>query len=230
MKQRARSRIAPPSMLRAMPLPMLLLLLLCAPANHSAAAFRPADELRKLVDRIVGPSASAPPPADVLGLLGAAVVFRHGARTPLSSLLYSDVEWRCDDEAGMYGGPDLVLRDASPGAPPGAPPPPVIDEDVPRLPGGCRAGTLTKNGFAMAVALGERLRRRYVEDLKLLPAGRFEEGMIKAHTTMYRRTQQTLRVRVRCVPRVFFSLCCVWLLLADQQGGARSCHTNMHSF
>ena len=139
------------------------------------------------------PQLSAPPRG--ARPLAAAVVFRHGARTPLSAAFYGDVEWggaSCGDEA--YAGPRLILHNAAPGAPPGAPPPPVIDEDVPALPGGCREGTLTARGFEMATALGARLRRRYVGALRLLPRD-FEAGAVAAHTTMYRRTIATLRVR-----------------------------------
>lgn len=115
------------------------------------------------------------------------VVFRHGARTPLSTAFFPDAQWACDES---YSGPDLELVNAA-----GGPPPPYVDPDAPRLPGGCRQGTLTARGFEMARDLGRQLRGRYVDDLGLLPPTDPPGGALRLQTTMFRRTVATLRVR-----------------------------------
>ncbi|GBF87361.1 hypothetical protein Rsub_00072 [Raphidocelis subcapitata] len=142
-------------------------------------------------------AASGPGPGPGARVVSAQVVFRHGARTPLSTVFYGDVEWACDE---AYPGADLNLTSPSGGAPP-----PLVDAaDAPRLPGGCREGTLTQRGYRMALDLGAALRRRYVQQLRLLPeaapprrgagagAGA-AEGLVVAHTTGYRRTVATLK-------------------------------------
>jgi hypothetical protein len=135
-------------------------------------------------------------------LLMAQVVFRHGARTPLSTAFYPETEWECPAAAAAsgtepYDGAALALRSAS-----GGPPPPLVDAPggpapAGPLPGGCPAGTLTQRGYEMGVELGAALRRRYVDQLALLPPERpAGDGAVYAHSTAYRRTVGTLKVRV----------------------------------
>ncbi|KAI8463933.1 MAG: histidine phosphatase superfamily [Monoraphidium minutum] len=112
------------------------------------------------------------------------VVFRHGARSPLTDAFYGDVPWACNES---YAGAALDIVNARGGAPP-----PLVDPAPPRLAGGCPQGTLTQRGYRMALELGAELRRRYVSDLGLLPE-RYKEGSVFAHTTSYRRTIATLR-------------------------------------
>jgi len=166
----------------------LLLLSAIAATTHAASVHR--DSALAVVQD--GTGALPPPPQTFEGpgpgarLQAALVVFRHGARSPLSSAFYGDVEWDCDE---LYDGPSLELRNSAGGAAP-----PLVDADTPALAGGgCTQGTLTQRGYQMAVELGRELRGRYVDELALLPEG-FEEGRVFAQTTMFRRTIATLRV------------------------------------
>ncbi|KAG2482519.1 hypothetical protein HYH03_018564 [Edaphochlamys debaryana] len=84
------------------------------------------------------------------------VVHRHGARTPLTELYTFGANWtHCSDH---YKGVEVELFDENGGATA----PPTTDPAPPVLPGGCRQGTLTPNGYDMALALGTWLRGRYV--------------------------------------------------------------------
>jgi hypothetical protein len=139
-------------------------------------------------DACIQPAFSTPPPKHLLLIqpLPNQVVFRHGARTPLSTAFFGDLEWACNES--YAGAPALDLVNSN-----GGPLPPLVDPDAPQLPGGCPQGTLTQRGFEMGRDLGRELRGRYVDDLALLPA-RFEAGSVFSQTTMFRRTIATLRV------------------------------------
>jgi hypothetical protein len=99
----------------------------------------------------------------------------------------------------------------------GTQPPPIPDAGTsPILPGGCRIGMLTNNGYNMAVQLGQQLRERYIVRHRLLPPrygfptsdspyGRFpashrrrqgvpaSDGALLAETTASQRTVLTLQ-------------------------------------
>lgn len=118
----------------------------------------------------------------------AQVVFRHGARTPLSNLYWPDTKWH-NCNLPRPGSVNISLYDAT-GA---AKPPNITDVDsAPVLPGGCRMGRLTNNGYNMAVELGRRLRQRYVQQHQLLPAA-YSAASLLAQTTAFERTVFTLQ-------------------------------------
>lgn len=76
-------------------------------------------------------SGAAAAPGPERSLLAAHVIFRHGARTPLTTAFYQGLQWACEEE---YAGAKLERRDAAGGA---APPPMVDPSDkAPKLPGG----------------------------------------------------------------------------------------------
>eukprot|EP00983_Pelagomonas_calceolata_P042126 1138356-Pelagomonas_calceolata.AAC.1 len=96
-------------------------------------------------------------------LLLVQAVFRHGARTPLANIYFPDTKW---SHCGPNEGVKLALHDENGGK--SSPPPPIIDTDSPLLPGGCRQGELTKNGYVMAKDLGQWLRTRFIGELGFL--------------------------------------------------------------
>jgi hypothetical protein len=51
-------------------------------------------------------------------------------------------------------------------------------ETAPDLPGGCKMGRLTDNGYVMAMHLGRALRQRYIRHYKLLPE-QFDPATLK---------------------------------------------------
>lgn len=122
------------------------------------------------------------------------VVFRHGARTPLTDDEYAGpFEWACDER--YPGAPRLDMSDA---LNPAAAPPPLSDPATPRLRGGCPQGTLTQRGYRMARDLGAELRRRYIHDAALLPQAHAPgSSSLYAFSTNFRRTRATLQVRGR---------------------------------
>lgn len=125
------------------------------------------------------------------------VLFRHGARTPLT-----DMYWRHPDvrfEKGTLCG-DLIkdkvnikLTNHAGG------PRPFSRRDAKQaatiLPGGCSQGELTLQGQQQALALGTWLRNRYVDDLEFLPPEPLQ-GTVAGRTTNFRRTIGTLELLV----------------------------------
>ncbi|XP_027718310.1 lysophosphatidic acid phosphatase type 6-like [Vombatus ursinus] len=96
------------------------------------------------------------------------VVFRHGARTPLKQLPQAEqVEWNptlLEIPAKTLF--DYVVTNLAGGP---RPPSPYDSEyQQTKLKGGVFAGQLTKVGMQQMFALGERLRRNYVEDIHFL--------------------------------------------------------------
>ena len=91
------------------------------------------------------------------------VVFRHGARAPLSTRLGSgDVEWSgCERPMRELA---VSVRSVEGGRRPTS----GVDarQRATALPGGCKLGELTRTGEAQAEALGRALRERYS---RLLP-------------------------------------------------------------
>lgn len=113
-------------------------------------------------------------------------VFRHGARTPLSSQYYNQTHW--DICPSKYEGVDIEISDEHGGQQP----PPILDPSTPQLPGSCSMGTLTSIGYEQAVELGRSIRDRYIYRYKFLPA-EYMPGTLQAHTTSVRRTIATLK-------------------------------------
>lgn len=117
------------------------------------------------------------------------VVHRHGARTPLNTIYayaFPGLSWpNCEER---YPGVDAALFDEHGSGEP----PPILDPATPLLPGGCREGQLTRNGYDMALDLGTWLRSRYVDSLGFLPPA-WQPGLAALRTTPIRRTIATLR-------------------------------------
>ncbi|DBB06874.1 TPA: hypothetical protein ACH3X3_009533 [Trebouxia sp. C0006] len=116
------------------------------------------------------------------------VVFRHGARSPLTKRYWDGQEW---DVCGKPFEPvKLEIRSLDGGEQP------VSGHDQAqrniKLPGGCHKGELTKLGQQQARDVGEWLRQRYVQDLSFLPA-QYEDGAVSGRTTNFSRTIATLQ-------------------------------------
>lgn len=117
------------------------------------------------------------------------VVFRHGARTPLTSKreLWKGVAWDVCGRA--YPAMPVRLYSTSGEADP--PCPGNIKQLATVYEGGCHKGELTLVGQGQALGLGRWLRARYVEKYGLLPP-RLQDGVLAARTTNYSRTVATL--------------------------------------
>jgi hypothetical protein len=117
------------------------------------------------------------------------VVFRHGARTPLTdeTYLWEGQEWNCCGKA--YEAVPLRLLNVNGG------PASTNDHDQKQmstvLPGGCSKGELTKVGQLQALELGYWLRQQYIDSLGYLPAS-YSPGVLAARTTNFSRTRATL--------------------------------------
>jgi lysophosphatidic acid phosphatase type 6 len=145
------------------------------------------------------PAAPAPaaPAADAERLLLVQVVFRHGARTPLGKkywphLLGEAGAWDVCGAAPPFPLAPLDVREEG-----GGPRPRNAhdaEQVAARLPGGaCHRGELTREGYAQARALGEWLRRRYVDGARFLPdVYDPSDGAVGARSTNYARTLATI--------------------------------------
>lgn len=154
------------------------------------------------------PPPPSPPQLDLSTLRLVQVVFRHGARTPLSSRthLYDHVDWTgvCAPTGSPADHVQLDLKHLSNGdgngdtktdAPGSSSASPASDADAKQratiLKGGCcHKGELTILGKEQARQLGAWLRERYGDGF--LPAA-YRPGVVSARTTNYSRTRATLR-------------------------------------
>ena len=125
-------------------------------------------------------------------LLMVQVVFRHGARTPLTSRhdFWKDQTWSCCGDAPYGPQPQIhLMNKAGEASPPHAH---NLKQMSRKLEGGCFQGQLTTVGHQQANDLGKMLRHRYVQDLKFLDVS-YIEDQVKARTTNFQRTINTLQ-------------------------------------
>jgi lysophosphatidic acid phosphatase type 6 len=119
------------------------------------------------------------------------VVFRHGARTPLSKFYWPELidKW---DVCGQLYEPVPIHVTEEDGSPR-----PVNSHDKQQVatiyPGGnCHKGELTREGQRQARVFGRWLRQRYVTSLNFLPE-EYLDGILYCRSTNYSRTVATLQ-------------------------------------
>ncbi|KAM5160027.1 lysophosphatidic acid phosphatase type 6 isoform 1-T1 [Callospermophilus lateralis] len=119
------------------------------------------------------------------------VVFRHGARSPLRPLPCADqVEWNPQLlEVPPQTQFDHTVTDLAGGPKPHSP----YDSQYSRttLKGGMLAGQLTTVGMQQMFALGERLRKNYVEDVPFLSPTFHPQEVFVRSTNMHRNLEST---------------------------------------
>jgi lysophosphatidic acid phosphatase type 6 len=119
------------------------------------------------------------------------VVFRHGARTPLSKNYWPELVDKWDVCGQLFDPVPVDVIDES-----GAPRPENSHDKQQRatiLPGGeCSKGELTREGQRQARMFGRWLRQRYVSSLDFLPE-EYLDGILYCRTTNYSRTVATLQ-------------------------------------
>ncbi|KAK9829707.1 hypothetical protein WJX72_007452 [[Myrmecia] bisecta] len=120
------------------------------------------------------------------------VVFRHGARTPLTKNYWEGNQWESGSICGeLPGALQLHLFNADGGGP--RPDSKHDREQASRvLPGGCTQGELTLLGQKQSRELGEWLRQRYVEQQGFLPPV-YQARAVGGRTTNFRRTISTIQ-------------------------------------
>jgi lysophosphatidic acid phosphatase type 6 len=129
-------------------------------------------------------------PADGDTLRLVQVVFRHGARTPLSKKYWPALVDRWDVCSLPFDPVPVDVKDEN-----GAPRPENVHNKLQVetvFNGGCHKGELTREGHIQARELGHWLRERYVDALDFLPQS-YMDGLVYSRTTNYARTVATLQ-------------------------------------
>lgn len=121
------------------------------------------------------------------------VVFRHGARTPLTNRheFWTPQKWTDCSGPIPYGPQSKILLQDKTGQP-SAPHPHNLKQMQRRLEGNCFQGQLTNIGHQQAYDLGSELRRKYIDKVKLLDP-HFLKEEVEARTTNFQRTINTLQ-------------------------------------
>jgi len=118
------------------------------------------------------------------------VVFRHGARTPLSKNYWPELVDQWDMCGQLFEPVPVNVIDES-----GAERP-VSQHDAKqratKLPGGCHKGELTREGQRQARVFGRWLKDRYTSSFNFLPE-EYVDGLLYCRTTNYARTVATLQ-------------------------------------
>lgn len=138
-----------------------------------------------------GPDGGRPADRSRLELKLVQVVFRHGARSPLKPLPAEEqVEWNPQLlEVPPQTQLDYTVTDLAGGPKPHSPFDSQYRETV--LKGGMLAGQLTSVGMRQMFALGERLRKSYVEDIPFLSPTFNPREIFVRSTNMHRNLEST---------------------------------------
>lgn len=162
-----------------------------APAGVLASLAYWIHQRRIALAELRGPDGKHPVDRSLLELKMVQVVFRHGARSPLKQLpVEEQVEWNPQLlEVPPQTQFDYTVTNLAGGPKPHSP----FDSQYlgTILKGGMFAGQLTSVGMRQMFALGERLRKSYVEDIPFLSPTFNPREIFVRSTNMHRNLEST---------------------------------------